>query len=82
MSKTLGQCALCGGAKAVGRTTFTAELGSGVLVVRNVPALVCGLCGEEWLEDETALRLEALADTARRSRPIVEVVDWEEKVAA
>lgn len=30
-------CPLCGGNKKAGTTTFTAELGTGVVAVRNVP---------------------------------------------
>jgi len=34
------KCPLCGGTKKEGRTTFTVDLGSGVVVVRNVHATV------------------------------------------
>ena len=40
-------CPLCGGAKRRGSTTFTADLGFGVVVIRNVPASVCGQCGAD-----------------------------------
>ncbi|MFP4076877.1 MAG: type II toxin-antitoxin system MqsA family antitoxin, partial [Halochromatium sp.] len=43
-----------------GQTTFTAELGFGVVVVRHVPAFVCDQCGEEWIQDPVAAALEAL----------------------
>jgi len=42
-----GNCALCGGRRIEGSTTFSADLGFGVVAVRNVPALVCAQCGEE-----------------------------------
>ena len=51
-----GKCPLCGGRKVPGTTTFAAELGFGVVVVRKVKALVCGQCGEEWIPPETARR--------------------------
>jgi len=35
------KCPLCGGAKKEGKTTFTVDLGFGVVVVRDVPATVC-----------------------------------------
>jgi YgiT-type zinc finger domain-containing protein len=38
---------MCGGEKAPGRTTYSAELRTGVEVVRNVPAEICKQCGEE-----------------------------------
>jgi len=51
-------CPLCGGSKKPGKTTFTSDLGSSVVVLRNVPATVCVQCGAEWLTDETVARVE------------------------
>ena len=67
-------CPLCGGKKNPGTTTFTAELGFGVIVIRNVPATVCAQCGEEWIVDEVAGRIETLVDDARKKRLQVEVM--------
>ncbi|MBF0490904.1 MAG: type II toxin-antitoxin system MqsA family antitoxin [Candidatus Omnitrophica bacterium] len=66
-------CPLCGGKKQLGKTNFTVSLGEGILVVRDVPALVCGQCGEDWIEDKTALRLEKIADEARKKHLQIEV---------
>jgi len=66
-------CPLCGGSKRAGTTTFTAELGFGVVVVRNVPALVCAQCGADWIADEVAARIEELVEDARKKRYQVEV---------
>jgi hypothetical protein len=49
-------------------------MGFGVVVVRNVPAKVCGQCGEEWIAPDTALKLERLTEQARKKRHQVEVV--------
>jgi YgiT-type zinc finger domain-containing protein len=57
-----------------GRTIFAVDLGGGVLVVRNVPALIWAQCGEEWIADEVAARLENLADDARQRGAEVEVI--------
>ncbi|MCP5484287.1 MAG: type II toxin-antitoxin system MqsA family antitoxin [Spirochaetales bacterium] len=66
-------CAICGGAMIRGTTTFSADLGTGVVVVRRVRALVCNQCGEEWIDDATAAQLEAIVADARRKRHEVEV---------
>ena len=34
-------CAVCGGSMKQGETTLTVDFGTGVIVVRNVPAVVC-----------------------------------------
>ena len=41
MSETTEVCPLCGGNKVPGTATFSADLGSGVVVVRAVDATVC-----------------------------------------
>jgi YgiT-type zinc finger domain-containing protein len=66
-------CPLCAGNKMSGETTFTADLGSGVVVVRRVQATVCSQCGEEWIDDPTARRLEQIVDEARLKHSQVEV---------
>ena len=54
------QCPLCGGSKKAGRTTFTVDLGFGVVVVREVPALVCSQCGADWIDDSAASKFEEI----------------------
>lgn len=61
-------CPVCGGAKAAGTTTFTADLGIGVVVVHRVRAQVCAQCEEEWLDHATTLELERILDDARMRR--------------
>lgn len=68
------KCPLCGGARAVGKTTYSADLGYTVIVVRNVPAMICEQCGEEWIADDVAGRLEEITEEARRKKHQVEVL--------
>jgi YgiT-type zinc finger domain-containing protein len=73
MNADSDQCPLCGGNKTGRRTTFMADLGSGVVVVRRVQATVCSQCGEEWIDDETARSLEKVVEEARLKHSEVEV---------
>ncbi len=73
MNATHATCPVCGGNKAPGTTTFTADLGSGVVVVRRVRATVCSQCGEEWIDDAAAQRLEQVVNEARLRHREVEV---------
>ncbi len=68
-------CPLCGGEKAPGTTTFTAELGFGVVVVRKVKALVCSQCGEGWIAPDAARKLEEIVERAREGHHQVEVLE-------
>ncbi len=74
--KSKNLCPVCGGTKTQGTTTFTVDLGFGVVVVRNVPALVCDQCGADWIADETAERLEKTVNDARQRHRQVEVTAY------
>lgn len=75
MNDKTGFCPLCGGVMETGKTTFTADLGFGVVVVRNVPATVCSQCGADWIDDAIAARIETIVEDARSRHAIVEVTD-------
>jgi len=81
MKENHGACPLCGAEKQPGTTTFTVDLGFGVVVVRQVPALVCSQCGEAWIEDPVASRLEAVVEGSRRNPAVVQVLQWEQVAA-
>jgi len=68
------RCPICGGRRIAGTTTFAVDLGFGVVVVRNVPAQVCEQCGEAWLDDAVAERLEDYVADARHNRQQVAVL--------
>jgi YgiT-type zinc finger domain-containing protein len=68
------RCPLCGGRKQPGKTTYSVDLGSGVILVRNVPATVCVQCGEAWIEHHAAQKLEQITQEAREKGLQVEVV--------
>ena len=76
MTENFGRCALCGGDKQPGTTTFTVDLTSSLVVVRGVPELVCTICEEAWIEDPVAAKLETIVDDARLRRVVVEVTPW------
>jgi YgiT-type zinc finger domain-containing protein len=54
-------------------TTFAVDLTFGVVVVRKVPAFVCTQCGDAWIDDPVAAKLESLIAEARRKQAVLEV---------
>jgi len=68
------RCPICRGTKRRGRATYATDLGFGVVVVRNVPALICDTCGEQWVDDSIAKELEGIVADARSRRQQVAVV--------
>ena len=47
-----------------------------ILVVRNVPAEVCEVCGEEYIAEETTARLLSAAEEAARAGVQVDVREY------
>jgi len=67
-------CPSCGGGLEKGETTFTVDFGSGVVVIRNVPATICSQCGMEWLDDTITDKIETIVKEAKDKRSVVEVL--------
>lgn len=73
-------CPLCGGHKKPGTTTFTVDKEDTLVVIRNVPATICSLCGNAWFSDEVAASIETIVEEAKNRRRQVEVTQYQ-KVA-
>jgi YgiT-type zinc finger domain-containing protein len=76
MNENGRRCPLCGGEKQPGTTTCAVDLKFGVVVVREVPAFVCTQCGDAWIGDPVAAKLENIVAEARRRQTLVEVTQW------
>ncbi len=73
-SRKTEHCPVCKGTRRHATTIFGADHGCGVVVVRNVPALVCSQCGADWIEDPVAQRIERLVEKAKAKHSQVEVM--------
>ena len=70
-------CAICRiGDTQPGQTTVTLERDQTTLVVRSVPAAVCGNCGEEYVDEQTSIGLLDLIDQVARAGVQVEVREY------
>ena len=60
-------CFMCKGQLEDKKTTFMADLGNCIVIVKNVPSQVCLQCGETSYSNETAKKLEKIASALRAS---------------
>jgi YgiT-type zinc finger domain-containing protein len=67
-------CPLCRGLQVPGETTFTVDLGYGLVVIRQVPARVCDQCGASFIDDDIARELERMVAAAKQRRAQVEIL--------
>ena len=56
--------------------TFTIDLGTNLVVIRDTPAIVCSLCGEEWISDDVAENIETLVKEAKIKNRMIEVLSY------
>ncbi len=71
------RCPICRtGETQPGKATVTLEREGLTLVVRGVPARVCGNCGEEYVDEVDTERLMAAAEDALRAGVKVDVREY------
>ena len=68
------KCVVCkNGMTNPGNTTITLEKDGATLVFKNVPARVCNICGESYVDEDITERLLKAAEEAARSGIQVEI---------
>ena len=67
-------CVMCKGEMTPGKVNFPVDLEENFILIKEVPALVCKQCGEHFLDDATAKRIEEIVETARSSNVEIEVL--------
>ena len=60
-------CFFCKGRTEERLTKYIVDLGTCVVIVKNVPARVCQQCGEATFSDAVVTRLEKLVDMVRQN---------------
>lgn len=71
------KCVICRqGQTGDGVTTVTFVRDSTTLVIKNVPARVCGNCGEAYVDEAITTRLLKTAEDASRAGVQVEVREY------
>lgn len=69
-------CAICGGKKNSSTTSFTVDYNLGIVVVREVPAKICTQCGEEWIADDVALKLEEIVSISKKQNQEIFIANF------
>lgn len=58
------KCFLCKGKMKNGYTTHSVDLGDkGIIIIKNVPSMICEQCGEVWFNGTTTREIEKIVST-------------------
>ena len=74
-------CFMCKGKLEEKNTTFMVELDNCIIIIKNVPSLVCEQCGEVSYSNEVSKQLEKLVNVVRNSITEITIINYSEKVA-
>lgn len=67
---------MCKGSLEDKTTTFMADLGSCIVIIKNVPSQVCTQCGEVSYTDEVAAELERISNSLKQSVTEIAIIDF------
>ena len=71
------QCVICrNGETKQGKATITLERGKMLMIVKNVPAQVCEVCGEEYIDEDASRRLAEVAEEEAKNGVALEVREY------
>ncbi|MDO5112418.1 MAG: type II toxin-antitoxin system MqsA family antitoxin [Clostridia bacterium] len=70
------RCFSCNGNMVPATKKYVANLDNCVIIIKNVPALVCDQCGEVSYTDEVFAKLEAMVDKLAAIVQEVAIVEY------
>jgi YgiT-type zinc finger domain-containing protein len=74
-------CIFCKGSMTEGITTDFTDLGSCMVIVKNVPCMICEQCGETAFIGTVVRKLDEITNKLKDSLTEIAVVQFSEKVA-
>ena len=82
MTRMYHRCHFCGGEVVEQRVTVDYRWGEALLVViRNVPAGVCQVCGEQYFKSEVVKAMEQVAHSPGEPQQVLQIPVKELQVA-
>lgn len=74
-------CFFCKGDMKAATTTHVVDLTSCIVIIKNVPCVMCAQCGEVFYDDSVASRLEEIVGSLQSKHTEIAVVNYVNMVA-
>ena len=75
------KCFYCKGDMEKQLTNYIADLENCIIIIKNVPSLVCTQCGEKYYGNNTMKKIESILDSLENIITEVAVVNYDNNVA-
>lgn len=76
------KCIMCKGNVIQKKHTFIQEFDNCIIIIKNVPALVCSQCGEVYYNDEISEKLEEIVNRLQTMVKDVAIFEYDKVVNA
>ncbi|AJA47866.1 hypothetical protein CPAST_c17960 [Clostridium pasteurianum DSM 525 = ATCC 6013] len=74
-------CILCKANLVQGKVNHIVDLDGHIIIIKGVPANVCKQCGEYFIENDIALKLEKIIEEVIKNKAEIFVVNYSEMAA-
>lgn len=74
-------CILCKATMVKGYVNHIVDLNGHIIIVKGVPANVCKQCGEYFIENDVALKLEKIIEDTEKNKAEILVINYSEIAA-
>ncbi|MEZ0535971.1 YgiT-type zinc finger protein [Caldicellulosiruptoraceae bacterium PP1] len=75
------KCVLCKASLKQGEVNHIIDINNKIIIIKNVPALVCQQCGEYFIDNETAIKLEKIVDELLKNKTEIVIANYSEIAA-
>ena len=79
--KNMNTCIVCKGNLENKKTTFIADLGNCIIIVKDGPSQVCSQCGEVSYSHNVAVQLEKIVNRMKNALTEIAVVHYSDTAA-
>lgn len=69
-------CTLCKGNLVKSKVNHIVDLYGHIIIIKHVPANVCKQCGEYFLKNDIALKLEKIIEEVRKNKVEISVINY------
>ena len=76
------RCIMCKGDVLRAKNTYIQEFDDCIIIIKNVPALVCSQCGEVYYSDEISDKLEEIVNRLQNMVKDVAIFEYDKVVKA
>jgi YgiT-type zinc finger domain-containing protein len=74
-------CILCKSNLVKGRINHIVDIEGHIIIIKGVPANICKQCGEYFIDNDIALKLERIVEEILKNKAEIFVVNYSEMAA-